>query len=251
VTVAVRNSDKKSASRHISHKNYDEIELVTQKPKKEKPKETIPWKRVQKGPPAPIVEPSEVKELIEKPKREGPLRQFPRPERAPEITVYDMCTDCFFCRSHRRRQAAREFYPAKTRDDLKGALTTMGVRSSIHEFADSEYQRRPLRKHAFVARHLAEICMAAAIVFLFGSASQFVSGSTSTDFAIIGGILCVCGLLFFHYSSRKQVEYVERIEEVNDFIMRYKLPVVIHQIPAGLSQKSLLASISRTKGSLV
>jgi len=190
----------------------------------------------------------EEEELIEKEKPELP---------PPAVTTNDMIIDCCCCRSHGVRRARVEFWNHKSPEELRTALQKMGIRESIQDFAENEAVRQGLRSSAYFYRNMAELVMVGAIVCLFVSASQFVSGTTSNGYAIAGGILCACALAFYHLAGLRQNEHENRTEEVNEYIAKYKLKLEPHTILGRLEdevrdlslldKKSLLGMAARSQ----
>jgi len=184
-----------------------------------------------------VYEVEEGEKLIEK-------KKAPKPP--PPITTNDMIIDCCCCKSHSIRRARVEFWNAKSPEDLQNALVKMGIRESIQDFAENEALRQGLRSHAYCYRNFSEVFLLVAIICLFVSASQFVSSTGTNTYAIIGGVLCACGLGFYHLATLRQTEYENRTEEVNEYIARYKLNVEPHAILGRLSENLTdLSSLDR------
>jgi len=148
------------------------------------------------------------------------------PEHVPVRRPSGGC--CGFCRSGPDFRGA--YADAESADDLKTALTAIGVAHTIEDFADAQSSRLFYKTWAYCFGGLSEVLIFGAAVSAFLAGADILDGEGPQVAAFIAGGCALLGLLLQKFSVYSQREYSQRTNEVNRYIRAYALGLEPHVI---------------------
>lgn len=158
----------------------------------------------------------ERKPLKEQPKQDEPIIKQQKGGRG--------C--CGFCRSGPDFRGA--FRSAETTDDLKSALTTIGVAHTVEDFAEAQSSRLFFKSWAYCFGALSEIFIFGAAVAAFLSAADILKDDGPQIAAFVAGGLALLGLSLQKLGVNSSREYSQRTNEVNRYIRAYGIGIEPH-----------------------
>jgi len=133
---------------------------------------------------------------------------------------------CGFCRSGPDFRGA--FRDAETSDDLKSAMTTIGVAHTVEDFAEAQSSRLFFKSWAYCFGALSEIFIFGAAVAAFLSAADILKDDGPQIAAFVAGALALLGLSLQKLGVNSSREYSQRTNEVNRYIRAYGLGIEPH-----------------------
>jgi len=135
-----------------------------------------------------------------------------------------MCCGCFRSGPDFRGM----FKNAETPDEMKSAMTTIGVAHTVEDFAEAQSSRLFYKSWAYCFGGLSEIFIFAAAVAAFLSAADILKDDGPQIAAFIAGGLALLGLSLQKLGVNSSREYSQRTNEVNRYIRAYGLGIEPH-----------------------
>lgn len=160
-------------------------------------------------------------------KERTPLKEAEEKEQPPIIEQKRRSGGCCgFCRTGPDFRGA--FGGAETTDDLKSAMTTIGVAHTVEDFAEAQSSRLFYKSWAYCFGALSEIFIFGAAVAAFLSAADILDDDGPQISAFIAGGLALLGLSLQKLGVNSSREYSQRTNEVNRYIRAYGLGIQPH-----------------------
>jgi len=120
------------------------------------------------------------------------------------------------------------FKDAETADDMKTALTTIGVAHTVEDFAEAQSSRLFHKSWAYCFGTLSEMFIFGAAVAAFLAAADILDDDGPQIAAFIAGGLALLGLSLQKLGVNSSREYSQRTNEVNRYIRAYGLGIEPH-----------------------
>lgn len=133
---------------------------------------------------------------------------------------------CGFCRTGPDFRGA--YADAESPEQMKAALTAIGVAHTIEDFADAQSSRLFYKSWSYCFGGLSELLILGAAVSAFLAGMEILKDDGPQIAAFVAGGLALVGLSLQKLSVYSQREYSQRTNEVNRYIRAYALGIEPH-----------------------